>query len=114
MAIRALIRMREYRGGELRETDYLLCNKNRGMVTQEFLYRAFDHILEKGMGDEYVHHGLHILRHTFATKALRAGIEIADVSKILGHGSVSVTYNTYIHVGEEQKRAAVERLEEIL
>lgn len=114
MALKALELLKEYRQNTEAEEEYLLHGRKHEMVSQEFLYRAFDHILREGVGDEYIHHGLHVLRHTFATKALRAGVEIADVSKILGHSSVSVTYNTYIHVGEEQKRLVVDKLEQIL
>lgn len=114
LAMEAIDRIRDYQKGNCPEDGYLLSGKKKQMIPQEFMYRAFDHILERGMGEEYKHHGLHVLRHTFATKALRAGVEISDVSKILGHSSVSITYNTYIHVDENRKRLVVEKLEEIL
>lgn len=41
---------------------------------------------------------LHMFRHTFATRQLHAGVPIAVVSKILGHGSISTTLNIYAHV----------------
>jgi hypothetical protein len=40
-------------------------------------------------------------RHTFATRQLHAGVPIAVVSKILGHGSISTTLNIYAHVMAE-------------
>lgn len=54
---------------------------------------------------------VHQLRHTFASRALKAGINIEMVSKWLGHSSTNVTYNTYIHMFEEEKREAVVLLE---
>jgi site-specific recombinase XerD len=39
-----------------------------------------------------------MFRHTFATRQLHAGVPIAVVSKILGHGSISTTFNVYAHV----------------
>lgn len=42
--------------------------------------------------------GLHIFRHTFATNCYYKGCEIKILSKLLGHSSVTVTYNTYIHL----------------
>lgn len=42
--------------------------------------------------------GLHIFRHTFATNCYYKGCEIKKLSKFLGHSSVTVTYNTYIHL----------------
>lgn len=42
--------------------------------------------------------GLHVFRHTFATNCYYKGCEIKKLSKFLGHSSVTVTYNTYIHL----------------
>jgi integrase len=41
---------------------------------------------------------LHDLRHTWASLALQAGIAVKVVSEILGHASVTITYDTYSHV----------------
>ena len=42
--------------------------------------------------------GLHVFRHTFATNCYYKGCEIKKLSKFLGHSSVTITYNTYIHL----------------
>ena len=42
--------------------------------------------------------GMHIFRHTFATNCYYKGCEIKILSKLLGHASVTITYNTYIHL----------------
>lgn len=57
--------------------------------------------------------GIHTLRHTFASLAIRRGVDIKVVSEILGHASTSFTYNTYVHVIEEQKIDAVNLLNNI-
>jgi integrase len=44
---------------------------------------------------------LHMFRHTFATRQLHAGVPVAIVSKILGHGNISTTLNIYAHVMAE-------------
>jgi integrase len=41
---------------------------------------------------------LHMFRHTFATRQLHAGVPVAVVSTLLGHGSISTTLNIYAHV----------------
>jgi integrase len=41
---------------------------------------------------------LHDLRHTFATLALQEGVAVKVVSEMLGHASVTITYDTYSHV----------------
>ena len=39
-----------------------------------------------------------MFRYTFATNAYRNGMDIKRFSRILGHASVQVTYDTYINL----------------
>ena len=54
------------------------------------------------------------LRGSFATKTLRSGIEIKDVSSVLGHSRVETTENYYISSNEETKKCANESFEQIV
>ena len=54
---------------------------------------------------------LHSLRHTFATRLLAVGEDIKVVSSLLGHADINITYNTYIHIIEEQKAQAVAKID---
>lgn len=56
----------------------------------------------------------HDLRHSFATRSIAAGIDVATVSRILGHASITVTFNRYVNSDEETKRAAIERMADVL
>lgn len=56
----------------------------------------------------------HALRHTFATRALEAGIPIKVVSKILGHASVQITMDTYMHVLPELQSEAMNKIAEYI
>jgi integrase len=58
--------------------------------------------------------GLHVLRHTFATNGLRAGINYKTLSRILGHASVAVTMDIYCDVSENDKQSAIHKLSEYL
>ena len=49
------------------------------------------------------YHGIHALRHTWATRALEAGIDVKTVSKMLGHKSVVTTMDIYQDVLDDQK-----------
>ena len=46
------------------------------------------------------HRGLHALRHSFASNLYARGVEVKIISKLLGHASVEITYNRYIHFFE--------------
>jgi len=54
------------------------------------------------------------LRHTSATLLLQAGVNIKVVSERLGHASVTVTLEAYIHVLPEMPRGTGERIEALL
>ncbi len=41
---------------------------------------------------------LHECRHTFASIAIAAGLNIGTVSAALGHASVTITWGTYRHL----------------
>lgn len=54
----------------------------------------------------------HVLRHTYATRLLRAGVRAEVVQRLLGHASVSTTLDTYAHltiedVGRELRSAGL-------
>ena len=44
------------------------------------------------------YYGEHAFRHTFATNCYYKGIDVKILSRLMGHSSVSVTYNTYINL----------------
>lgn len=50
----------------------------------------------------------HVLRHTFATRCIAAGADCKTVSELLGHATVNMTLNLYVHPRMEQKRNCVE------
>jgi integrase len=56
----------------------------------------------------------HDLRHTFATEAIRAGVDVETVSKALGHFSVGFTLDVYGHVTQEMKVEAARRIQQAI
>jgi len=53
----------------------------------------------------------HSIRHTFATRCIEAGVDIKSLSEILGHSSVNITLNRYVHSSFDQKREGMNKLE---
>ncbi|UCH85780.1 MAG: tyrosine-type recombinase/integrase, partial [Candidatus Latescibacterota bacterium] len=55
------------------------------------------------------HCTLHSCRHTFATRLVLAGVDLATVQQLMGHASISTTMK-YTHPAPQHKRDAVARL----
>lgn len=52
----------------------------------------------------------HCLRHTFATKCVRVGMDVKSLSEILGHSNVSVTLGIYVHSSYVIKKKYIDKL----
>lgn len=52
---------------------------------------------------------VHGLRHSYATAARRAGVDIEVLSERLGHADVAITLNLYRHVDEAEHAEAAEK-----
>ena len=57
---------------------------------------------------------MHVLRHTFATRCIEAGMMPKTLQKILGHSNIGITMNLYVHVTEDEKVKEVEKIEKAL
>jgi integrase len=56
----------------------------------------------------------HDLRHTFATLQLEAGGDLFEVSRALGHASITTTANTYGHFTRAMAERSADRMTGIL
>lgn len=89
---------------------YLLTNTEKYLEPRT--YRGFyDRFIKKL---ELEHINFHGLRHTFATRLIESGADYKTVSELLGHASVMMTLNLYVHPQMEQKRKAVELINDFL
>lgn len=52
----------------------------------------------------------HSLRHSFATRCVEAGFDVKSLSEILGHATVNITMNRYVHPSLDLKRENMNRL----
>ncbi|MDE5559015.1 MAG: site-specific integrase [Ruminococcus sp.] len=52
----------------------------------------------------------HSLRHIFATNCIALGFDVKTLSEILGHGTVEITLNRYVHSSMSRKRECMELL----
>lgn len=52
----------------------------------------------------------HILRHTFATRCIESGADVKTVSDLLGHSTVKLTLDRYVHPTMNTKLNSINRL----
>lgn len=99
MAISLLKQIQNYNKRKKIKTDYVACTVDGGYVSERNILRTYKSILGTVGAEDYT---IHALRHTFASRLLKAGTEISVVSKLLGHADINTTYSTYIHVLKDQ------------
>lgn len=68
--------------------------------------------LLKNCSIEYTNY--HTLRHTFATRCVEVGFDVKSLSEILGHASVQITMNRYVHPSMQLKRDHMQRLSDLI
>ena len=87
-----------------------LCRK--GEPTKNSAYdTALFKLCDKAGIDRF---SMHVLRHTYATRAIEGGIRPKTLQVILGHSNVGITMNLYVHVTEDEKIKEVEKIENAL
>ncbi|HNO16166.1 MAG TPA: site-specific integrase [Actinomycetota bacterium] len=64
-------------------------------------YHVISRLLRELQDEIGAKHGVHILRHTFATDALQHGATVREVQAMLGHALLATT-EKYIHTAESQ------------
>ena len=52
----------------------------------------------------------HALRHTFATRCVELGFDVKCLSELLGHATVGMTLDRYVHPTMDHKRSSMQRL----
>ncbi|MDR2023532.1 MAG: site-specific integrase [Hungatella sp.] len=99
MAVSLLMQIKDYNRRKKIKTDYVASTADGGYVSERNILRTFKSVLGVVGAEDYT---IHALRHTFASRLLKAGTEISVVSKLLGHADINTTYSTYIHVLNDQ------------
>ena len=82
-------------------------NGNQKMIEPRSYRNSFKDFLKKTKMKSY---NFHILRHTFATKCIEMGMDVKSLSEILGHSSVEITLNKYVHSSYKRKKKYLEKL----
>lgn len=82
---------------------YIMSGRVTPVEARTVRYR-FDKILKRL---DLPHINFHSLRHIFATKCVEIGFDVKTLSEILGHSSVELTLNRYVHSSIERKETCM-------
>lgn len=86
---------------------YVLSGNCQEIIEPRTMQNRFKGYLEAGQISDA---NFHSLRHTFATRCIEAGFDVKTLSEILGHSSVKITLDRYVHSSMELKRSNMEKL----
>lgn len=93
---------------DMRKEEAPLFITSRGNPMEPKMIRYHFNRLMKRLSIEDIH--FHSLRHTFATRAMEAQMNLKVCSQILGHSSTRITADIYTHVSEFQMRKEIKKL----
>jgi integrase len=88
-------------GDTYNENDYIFKQDNGVPFSPQFVTNKFNYLLDYC---GFPHIRFHDLRHSCASQMLSDGYSIVDISKWLGHATVTVTQNIYSHVDNLRKQ----------
>ena len=89
--------------------DLVFINYRFGMPTKNSTYDSYLYKLCDEAGIKRI--SMHVLRHTYATRAIERGMQPKILQQLLGHASIQTTMDRYVHVSDDSKRAAVRLFE---
>lgn len=92
-------------------SGYVLTNDEYKFIEPRTMQNKFKKIL-KAAGIENAN--FHALRHTFATRCVELGFDVKSLSEILGHATVNITMNRYVHPTYEMKKENMKKLSGLL
>lgn len=86
--------------------DFFLTNSSK-LIEPRTYRRYYERFLSEV---EIPYRKFHALRHTFATTCVATGGDYKCISAILGHSSIKITLDMYVHPAMDEKRQTVENV----
>lgn len=83
------------------DRDYYILSGNKKIIEPRTMQYRYKKILQKA---KISYHNYHQLRHTFATNCMQNGFDVKTLSNVLGHSSVNLTLNRYVHPDTAHER----------
>lgn len=92
-----------FMGSAYSDSDFICCWDNGEPLKVSYVSHAFSDLLKK---NDLPHIRFHDLRHSCATSLLKNGVNLKNIQDYLGHSTVAVTANFYLHPDIEEKQKA--------
>jgi len=89
------------------DSDYVFVNLWAGRVGVPMSSETVADLVRRTRRRVGFHFTPHMLRHTYATLALRAKVPIEVISRLVTHASIETTSGTYVHPSVEDLREAL-------
>lgn len=98
-----ILKMLQHKRGE---SCFILTGTSKCMEPRG-VQRRFKNLLRRRSIPEI---NIHALRHAFASRWIENGFDSKSLSEILGHSSVKITMDIYVHSNMEQKKLYMNRM----
>ena len=89
-----------------------VCRKEDGELVTTQTLKNCNKLIQNNLKQIPFH--MHALRHTFGSNMVACGANFKDLQMLMGHSDIGITLNTYAHVTESSRKAAVDLLEKSL
>ena len=86
--------------------EYVFTTETGEIISHSNFRKSYQRMLQRA-GVPY--RKFHAIRHTFATEAIRRGVDVKDLQLILGHSDVQTTY-IYVQSDDESRKDAIEKI----
>ena len=90
--------------------DHVFLNSNNRLITNSNYNECIKSICSRA-GIRKI--SMHVLRHTFATRCIEAGMRPKTLQKILGHATLAMTMDKYVCVLDSEKAKEMKKFEEL-
>ena len=93
------------------DNDFVCTWPDGKPFSPEYLSHAFKRILKKNNLPSI---RFHDIRHSVATGLLNSGIDLKVIQEYLGHSTIGITANYYLHPDINEKSKALPQMEKLL
>ena len=94
--------------------DNLLFLCDNDLVRPNSLNSVIKRIFKSQLGLDNTGITTHVLRHTYATRCIEAGMSAVVLQRLMGHTDIKITLNTYTSVFNDYKESELNKVAKYL